>query len=407
MSRLRLNRTLMAAALALGLGAAEAGAAGPSLADLVQAALAQQPGPTPADAQQGLAGALRQRAEQPLSAPATFNLKHQTDALTDGPGFREWEAGVEMPLWLPGQSAQLRREAAAHDELADAMRDARRLQVSGELRELLWNALIAQSGARQALQAQQLADRLLQDVQRRVAAGELARGDAMLAEQDQLRRREALRQAESEAASAAQAFSLYSGVELPAEFGPEAVLTEPAPLERHPQLRLLQRQVEQARALRERVAGEARPNPSVWLGATRTRAASGGSYDSTLGVQLSVPLGQKAHAAPALAEAERALTEAQFEQRRVQRELLSASQAARLAYSRIESVLADSARRRDLAEQRLKLMRRAFELGEADLVRVLQAQDDALTALAEDVRLNLERGLAAARLNQALGVIPQ
>ena len=64
-------------------------------------------------------------------------------------------------------------------------------------------------------------------------------------------------------------------------------------------------------------------------------------------------------------------------------------------------------RQKNLAEESLQLSRRAFDLGEIDLVRLLQAQADANQARQGLQLGRLQRDRAISILNQALGVLPQ
>ena len=120
-----------------------------------------------------------------------------------------------------------------------------------------------------------------------------------------------------------------------------------------------------------------------------------------------MPFGGGAHTAPALAEAEAALTQAQVEYNDTRLALEDTLTLARLELERANATLEQTARRRTLAEESLELGRRAFHLGETDLVRLLQTQADALSARHDHEIRQLEYGQALARLNQALGVIPQ
>jgi hypothetical protein len=52
-------------------------------------------------------------------------------------------------------------------------------------------------------------------------------------------------------------------------------------------------------------------------------------------------------------------------------------------------------------------VRRAFDLGESDLAIMLQAQERARQASLNHELRRLEQGRAAARLNQALGLVPE
>ncbi len=119
------------------------------------------------------------------AAPA-FEVNHLNDRVHSNAGRRETEVGIAWPLWLPGQRAARLAAADAELRLADFGTDAARLRVAGQVREAAWKLSSAQAEL-QAVGAQQ---RYLQgvadDVQRRVAAGDLARADSLAARADLL-----------------------------------------------------------------------------------------------------------------------------------------------------------------------------------------------------------------------------
>lgn len=379
----------------------------PTLGEIVSAAALLNPGSELAASRREHAGALQRKSAQPFAQAPNVNVKYQTDRIGSDLGYREWEGGVELPLWLPGQADSYAREAGGQRDLADAMSAARLLEISGEVRERLWSAMLARSAARQTRNAEDAARTLFIDVKRRVDAGELPRSDRLLAEKALSQREDERRAAENRALTAARLFARYTGLDLPEQ--PVGEIPSPKSeidLE-HTRLQLREREVFRARTHRDRVIGEQRSGPSLWLGAKSARALAGNDYDSAVGIEVSMPFGTEGHAAPAVAEAEAALTEALVALRRTRLELEDNVTQAQLDLERTTVALSHAERRLDLTEASLHLSRRAFDLGETDLVRLLQAQADALAERHDYHNRQLEHGQAVARLNQALGVIPQ
>jgi len=381
--------------------------AGTSLPEFVEATFVRHQGRELSQSERGIANALDQKAAQPLAADPTFNLKYETDAIGSDLGYREWEGGVELPLWAPGQSRKYKREAERTMSVADAILNARRLEVAGKVRDRIWMLALARGELEQAQSALQTAQGLADDVKRRVDAGELPRSDLLLADKDVLMRTDAGAQAEIRVAQAEGAFRNLTGLE-----SAPAPDREPLPAskelpENHPQLVLVDAKVEQAVAHRDRVEGERRKGPNVWLGGKSFKERSDASYDSAVGVEISIPLGSVAHAAPALAKASAALTEARVEREHSHHQLIEALYIATLEYQRTTEAQKRAQRRQELAEASLDISRRAFELGETDLVRLLQVQADTIDARHDQQIRQLDVGQAIARLNQSLGVIPQ
>jgi len=275
------------------------------------------------------------------------------------------------------------------------------------VRERLWSAVLARSDAGQARDAEQTARALFGNVARRVDAGELPDSDRLLAENELVLREGEAQAAENRAVAAARLFSRFTGLDVPDQPPVEVVTTGRELDLQHARLALLQREVERARKHRDRVSAARSSGPTLWLGAKSVRALAGEDYDSAVGVEVSMPFGTHGHSAPAMAEAELALTEAQVQLSKARLELEDTLAQAQFDFERAKAALGQTERRRDLSAESLTLSKRAFDLGETDLVRLLQAQADALTARHEFHNRQLQLGQAAARLNQALGVIPQ
>lgn len=381
--------------------------AGPALAEAVAAAYERHPERTLAGAERDLADAIQQRARAPFAGDPAFNLRHDNDALGSDDGYREWEGGVTLPLWWPGQQDQRLAEAAQTRAGAVAMAAATRLEVAGVVRERLWDVALARGNHAEAELALAGARDLEHDIERRVAAGELPASDLLLARQETLAREDALQQAASRVTQAERLFSRYTGLAEAPAAAAEALPQAAEPRPRHPALALAEVAVDKARAHRDRVAGERRGNPSLWLGGKRSRDMSGADYQSAVALEVTIPLGMEAAAAPDLAAAEAALTEALAGRDRTRRELAEALEQARLELDRARRAVARAEERLALANEGLRLARRAFDLGEADLVRLLRARGEAVGARHALELRRLEVGQASARLNQALGVIPQ
>ena len=377
------------------------------LADAVNAAFARDPVGQMVEAKKALGDAREARANQLLSGNPSFNLKYQTDAIGSDNGYREWESGVELPLWWPGQRTALEREGQRTFVAAEAFALSRQLDVAGEVRERVWELALARSSRKEAQLAYTGARELEHDIARRVEAGELPRSDLLLAQKEAINREDALQQTDNRVRQAERRFTHYTGLEMQSPMAAETLSGASELTEEHPKLRLAEAEVEVARAHRDRVQTERFEGTSLWLGGKTTRDASGDDTDSAVGIEVTLPIGSRVQSAPAQAEAEAALTEALASREQTRRELQEALAVGILEYQRAEEALERSRRKQSLADESLRLSQRAFELGETDLVRLLQARSDALAAHHELETRRLEVGLAMARLNQTLGVIPQ
>ncbi|EEF26322.1 conserved hypothetical protein, partial [Ricinus communis] len=72
------------------------------------------------------------------SAPAVL-FRHQNDTIGSGRNLNEWEAAVELPVWMPGQRAA--RDVVARDagNSVDASRGGLMLSLAGLVRDAVWD----------------------------------------------------------------------------------------------------------------------------------------------------------------------------------------------------------------------------------------------------------------------------
>jgi outer membrane protein TolC len=280
-------------------------------------------------------------------------------------------------------------------------------RMAGEVRELLWSVALAGAGAELAEQALASARHLQAEVEQRVAAGELARSEIILARKETLSRETELAVAVSERDILLEKYRVLTGLQaLPADFGETAPATT-ALEDDHPALVAARIGAARARSERDQVAGERRGNPVLTLGGQSERAARDQPRETALALELSVPFGLRSHAAVRTAEAERRLTEATIELARVRRELEQDRLRVLAEAGQVARTHELAQQQQQLAEEGLRLTQRAFELGESDLFTLLQAHKQVLSARREWRISTLELGRAQARVNQVLGVIPE
>jgi cobalt-zinc-cadmium efflux system outer membrane protein len=332
--------------------AAAANAATPSLSAVIQAGYERYPQRPLSEAVRSEGEAVRRQASSLLAGDPAVMLRHENDSYTDDNGFRQWEGGLEMPLWLPGQREQRRQVATATDGEAEGIQRLQHWRVAGEVRELLWSLRIAAASLALSEQGLSSAEVLENDVAKRFRAGELARTDLILAQKEVLTRKAERVSAASHYDSLLQQYQAWTGLsELPADIQERAV---EAP-----------------------------------------------------GIADNHPLGTRTQSAVRTAQAERNVTDAAIELAQVRRDLENDLIRARADQHKTSQELALAEQQYALAGEGLRLTRRAFELGESDLFTLLQARAQALAA-ERDLRLRrLELGRATARFNQALGVIPE
>ena len=404
------------------------GSAAATLGDAVDAALALAEQGQRADAQQAISEAVRRQARGLLAESPALRVKLLSDRLTGDDGAYEVEAMVDMPLLLPGQRSARFALADAAGATAQALRARLRWEMAGVVRELVWEGALAEGRLRQAEAALSAAEALEAVVAKREAAGELARLDLLLAQQDTLARQSELAAARADHAEVMAAYGALTGfealpeplTETPAETAAElpSASAETAPgdggpqpaspiFATHPLHTSLAQGVARARAERGRVRADRGGSPTLSLGVKHARADRFAPEDDALQLEVSLPFGVGSAGAPAMAEAEQGVTDRLAELQQARREVVRNIAAAKAAVTGAEQQLAAARVRVDVTERALALARRAFDLGEGDLTALLRAQERAREARLNLALRQLAQGRAIARLNQAIGALPE
>lgn len=374
---------------------------------VVEAAFERYPEFNLPDAVRQQGKAIRQQASSLLADDPSLTLLHENDELTDNFGFRNWQGSVQLPLWLPGQRKHRINVADATEQEAASLTPFFKWQVCGEVRELLWSISIAAAEAGLAQTALDSAKALETDIDKRVQAGELAVTDQILARKETLDMEIKLNAATANLNARREEYKLLTGLSEIPENIIEIDSQENSISAQHPALIAAEYQTIRARMERDLSRHEKRANPVLALGARNERAESGQPYDTIMTLELNLPLGLKGQSAPAIANAEKQLTEQQVNYASVKRELEKQLVQAAIGKQRTAQALQLAQQQQQLTAEGLRLMQLAFELGESDLFTLLQARKQALAAEHDFQISQFEHGRAVARHNQALGVIPE
>ncbi|ENO87890.1 TolC family protein [Thauera linaloolentis] len=418
---LQRKRITWAAGLLLGLAAGSAwcqptGGGGPlTLERAFEAAWARQPEALSFDAQQAAAQARRESAGNWLAEPPSLELAGKTDRFDGNHGSREYEIGLALPIWLPGERGGTADLAMAEMAAGESRAQAARLRTAAAVRAAYWDwqrTLIEAELGRERLGN---ARELVADVARRVKVGELARADQHQAEGALATAEAAAAEAGNAQAEAAQQLRALTGLAPafdagripPAEADPGGAAVAVAADAGHPAVVELRDRAEVARRAMALASIQGRANPELSLATTRERGASGEDWEQTVTLALRIPFGagSRHQARVASANAEAIEAEAQF---RLERERVLAD--TDLAQVRVESArtqLAAAERRAQLAKESRGFFQQAFRLGEADLPTRLRIELEAAEAERQLARARIDLAAAISTLRQALGLLPQ
>ncbi len=377
-----------------------------SLGDVVRLAADRAPERFIARAHDTISRAYADQSSNLFAGSPRLALSHQNDFLLSDQGLREWEGRLEAPLWLPGEKSAHRNKAVAAAAESQAYRVRLEWAVAADVRELVWQVKLAEAALQESRDALDIAEQLKHDVERRITSGDLPRNSLLLAQRDVASRQIALKGAERDYVDSAVAYQNYTGLErIPAEVreSRQEVADELAA----PHVLYARRQVDYYQAEYDAVKRSWSSAPTVSLGVKRER----GGYDdrsiNSVSFGLTIPLGSRAYTAPKRAEAAARLAEAERQRESV---LRRHRRALHEAHHELEVCLVQQKISREhfaISKENMRLARKAFDLGESDLMDLVRVQEQYFQSAAFQSRQQIECGRATARHNQTKGIIPQ
>lgn len=350
------------------------------------------------------AAAARASAQSWIAGAPTLGLSQRSDRWADQRAQRESEVSLSAPVWLPGQKSARQELAARSTEEVSAQLRQARLAVAGEVRTRLWEA----AGARETLAERQghlhHLEELAADVERRVKAGDLARSDGLLAQQEVLAAQVNVSLAKTKAAEALARYRVLTGfADLPA-LEPEPLLEAAGPVN----ARLAAARASELRALAALRLAEATrtPPPSIAVSLRHEQESNLGEPNRSIGVAVQIPIGSKTRNRPAQALAQTQVATSAAEVAQAEASVESDVSLAQEQLTNAQAALAAATARAATLHEHKALLEKAFRQGERGLAEVLRSN---VLSHEADVAVRQQRvalGLAHAQLNQARGLLP-
>lgn len=340
-----------------------------------------------------------------LPGSAAVILSHRGDQLTNNAGLNEWEAGIALPIWLPGQRDARQRQAQAGKDSLEASIRALRLKLAGELRESIWQVRQTQAQIQLDEARARTAKKLADDVARRVRAGELARTDLNLAQNEWRTAQAAVLLSRTRLLQAQQTYATLTGMTALPDDISESVLPKPLP-DDHPLLEDARKAIETAQAQVRLAVESRRDNPELGLGMRRERGSLNDPYADSVIISMRLPLSTDARNLSLISAAQTALVDAQSQYNRTRLTLEFQIQQAGQSLQATGQLLEMAQQQRAAAQENLELIQKSFDLGETDLFALLRARAAAFDAGQACNQQEIAQALSRARLNQALGVLP-
>ena len=402
--------------LCLGLLATSAAVSAQEHMTLQQAfdvAWSRQPEARGGELRRAAAEARRDAAGNWLVAAPSLEMSAKSDRANSNNGSREYDVGVGLPLWLPGERGGAQALADAERDALNSRLRAAQLRVAAVLRDAWWAAVQSSIEVEVAAARLKNAEQLSADVARRVRAGDLSRADQHQAEGATAAALAMLAEAKSAQVATSQRLRSLLGtrVQVPVEPVGERLPTASAsaPLDEgsHPALREIADRAEAARKAKALAQTQTRANPQLLLSGTRERGQFGETYDNSVTVGVRIPFGadNRQRARIVTAEAEAVEAEAQLEYEREQ--VFAGVDAARARAEATAAQLAAAEQRARLARETRGFYEKSFRLGESDLPTRLRVELESYEAERQHARSRVVAAQSISQLRQALGLLPE
>lgn len=351
----------------------------------------------------------REAAGSMTAQPLTVEGAYRTDSLHNDQGLRELTLGVSAPVWNWNEKSSTQAVRDAEIQEAQLQLEQTKLEIAGQVRQLVWDLQAAQVDVDIAKFRYSSASDLLASVTKRVNAGELAETDSMQA-------RVVLAQAEAELARAMglleQAQASYAvGVGMlinqQDRFSSESVsIPEGVKVADHPQLKLAQAQLGLNQSQKKLTSTQARPNPEIGIALISERAAFFSGQDKSLVLSTRIPLGSSSEYQSRVLEAQANETAANTRLLNTQRNLTSRSRLAENELELFSRLRLAATAQANLSQKVAELHRKAFDLGETDLATLIRLEQTAIEANRLNRKATIEHAAKVSAYRQAMGLLP-
>ncbi len=346
------------------------------------------------------------RGKRWLAAAPALYFSYLSDRPLDNLGQREYDLGVELPLWRAGQRSAVQAEAGAATVASAAAAAALRLEVAGLLRGALWDVEAADSELSAGRDAVVVAEELVRIVEVRNARGDVSRADVLLAQATLLDKQQSVVALEAALLDAERSYRSLTGLDAkPAEFSEQRTAHVEIGSD-HPLVALADAEILRARAHADVVEREVRGGVIVTIGPHRQYDALTVLRNDSLTLGVRVPVGGKQHGETQHAQALRAAAAAMSDRGQLQRRLDLDLHEAEHSLVVLEETIVLADQSLALGEQQERMARIAFDQGEIELRELLRIEEALQIARRNRQRLDVEQRRTVAALNQAVGETP-
>ena len=378
-----------------------------SLRDVIDATYQHYPQQAIVKAYEDEVQALEQRSTSWVAGYPMIYLQYIDDSLISNRGISDIQSGYQVPIWMWGQKEASQKVTDQSSLAAERYAVALKHEISGLVRNALWNIRVTENRRDIAHKVLAVADELLRVVRRRVELGDMSKSDMLLAESDALEKKSLLMEAEAEVIHANKAYeSLTRMRQMPGRFD-ESLARDLSLADSHPALAAATASVERAQAEVDFVRLSKQGNqPSVLVGTDSTSVSRSRDYGTGTNVVFQIPIGGDDWHAPQVAQANILLNEKLAQREALHRQLEKAAHEAEHILDLDQKALVVASRRKEIAEEQLRMSQIALENGEISMIDYLKIQTTAQTALREAAERKILVLKDISTLHQAVGISP-
>ena len=378
-----------------------------SLRDVIEATYQHYPQQAIVKAYEDEVQALEQRSTSWIAGYPMVYLQYIDDALISNRGISDIQSGYQVPVWMWGQKEASQRVTDQSSLAAERYAVALKHEIAGLVRNALWNIRITEIRRDLAHKILAVADELLRVVRRRVELGDMSKSDMLLAESDALEKKSLLMQAEAEVIHANKAYQSLTRIrQMPGRFE-EKVASDLSLSDSHPALAAATASVERAQAEVDFVRLSKQGNqPTVLIGTDSTSVSRSRDYGTGTNLVFQIPIGGDDWHAPQVAQANVLLNEKLAQREALHRQLEKAAHEAGHILDLDQKALVVASRRKEIAEEQLRMSKIALENGEISMIDYLKIQSTAQTALKDAAERNILVLKDISTLHQAVGISP-
>ena len=332
--------------------------------------------------------------------PPKLEVSHTTDQVETNHGRREWEVGVGIPLWLPGQRDNSINAAVVEQRAFQGRQAFEKWKLAGELREAWWETRFSEAEVASATKKLRLLERLTADTAKKLKAGEVAPLEVNQSKLVELDARRELALANAVHDRAIQAFKLISlGAELPDQA--EELRQDNS---EHPALANAALESGAVRAQLKKVSNSVFGTPELGLSYTSERDAFDEPYSGTVKVGVTIPWGTGTQNRAQMAAINASLSQAQINQEQTSRAILMQQRIAANELQQAKDNADNAAIQMDLAQEKSAWVKKGYQKGQFDLAMYLKTLQEEWQSQSLLIRSRLEVARAISRSNQAAGV---